>query len=146
TRTEYLSSLKSWAYDNTCNTLWMHGPAGTGKSSIARSFCQELAMDKNPGANFFFKRGDFSRESARGLFPTLAYQMAIHSKEFGNAVATVMQKDPSVVSKTLAAQFQKLIIEPWNIAMPSEDMVIVIDGLDECCSEGDQQEILHCIL
>ncbi|KAK7013055.1 hypothetical protein R3P38DRAFT_3207680 [Favolaschia claudopus] len=146
TRTKYLASLRSWSHKDTCNTLWMHGPAGTGKSSIARSFCQELATDGRLGANFFFKRGDPSRGSARGLFPTLAYQLAVQSAKFATAVATVIQKDPSVASKRLAIQFQRLIINPWNMAAPSDAVVIVIDGLDECQSEDDQQEILHCIL
>ncbi|KAK6991829.1 hypothetical protein R3P38DRAFT_3373515 [Favolaschia claudopus] len=144
TRTEYLASLQSWSRKDTCNTLWMHGPAGTGKSSIARSFCQELGS--RLGANFFFKRGDTSRESARGLFPTLAYQLAVYSAEFATAVANVIRKDPSLVNKTLATQFQRLIIEPWNAAAPSAPVVVVIDGLDECQSEDDQQEILRCLL
>ncbi|KAK7013071.1 hypothetical protein R3P38DRAFT_3581838 [Favolaschia claudopus] len=148
TRTKYLSLLQSWSCNkDTCNTLWMHGPAGTGKSSIARSFCEQVAADNHLGANFFFKRGDSLCGSARGLFPTLAYQLAVHSAEFATAVAPIIQKDPSIVNKTLAIQFQRLIIEPWNIATPSAaTTVIVIDALDECQGERDQQEILHCIL
>ncbi|KAK6991818.1 hypothetical protein R3P38DRAFT_3438065 [Favolaschia claudopus] len=148
TRAGYLSSLESWSCKNTSNILWMHGPAGTGKSSIARSFCEELTADDCLGANFFFKRGDPLRESAKGVFPTLAYQLAVHSAKFATAVATVLRKDSSVVSKTLATQFQRLMIEPWNdTAQPgATGTVIVIDGLDECQSEHDQQEILRCIL
>ncbi|KAK7013070.1 NACHT domain-containing protein [Favolaschia claudopus] len=96
TRTKYLSRLNWWSHKNTSNTLWMHGPAGTGKSSIARSFCEELTAGHRLGANFFFKRGDSFRESAKGLFPTLAYQLAVRSTEFATAVAIVIQNDPSV--------------------------------------------------
>ncbi|KAK7062425.1 hypothetical protein R3P38DRAFT_2835191 [Favolaschia claudopus] len=150
TRTGYLSSLHSWSRKNrdTSATLWMYGPAGTGKSSIARSFCQELTAKSRLGASFFFRRSDPLCGSAKGLFPTLAYQLAIHSAEFATAVAIVIRKDPSVVSKTLATQFQRLIVNPWNNTAPprATSTVVVIDGLDECQSEYAQQEILRCIL
>ncbi|KAJ7884798.1 hypothetical protein B0H14DRAFT_2339043, partial [Mycena olivaceomarginata] len=57
--------------------LWLHGPAGSGESAIAQSFCQNLEAGDRLGASFFFKRGHPSRGSATKLFSTIAYQLAL---------------------------------------------------------------------
>jgi hypothetical protein len=41
--------------------VWLHGPAGAGKSAIAQSLCQKLEEEGHLRASFFFKRGHPSR-------------------------------------------------------------------------------------
>ncbi|KAJ7910301.1 hypothetical protein B0H13DRAFT_1472512, partial [Mycena leptocephala] len=42
TRTSMLQELNAWSSQHNPETriLWLHGPAGAGKSAIAQSFCQ----------------------------------------------------------------------------------------------------------
>ncbi|KAK7012827.1 hypothetical protein R3P38DRAFT_3015199 [Favolaschia claudopus] len=143
TRSDYLSFLKSWSSEDT-RLLWMHGPAGTGKSAIAQSFCQQLAQNKHLGGSFFFRRGHAARADARKLFPTLAYHLACASPKLKVLICAAFRDD--ILSKTLEAQIERLIIEPCYDAQLTEPLVIVIDGLDECVnSQSAHAKILQCI-
>ncbi|KAF7348939.1 NACHT domain-containing protein [Mycena venus] len=124
--------------------LWLHGPAGSGKSAVAQSLCQKLEEEGRLGGSFFFKRGHPSRGSANKLFPTIAYQLSLH-REFGQFISQTLEKDPAVVNRSLSSQLHALIIEPCRKASLSQPMPIVIDGLDECDGHDIQQEILESI-
>ncbi|KAJ6499823.1 hypothetical protein DFH09DRAFT_1102896 [Mycena vulgaris] len=67
--------------------LWLHGPAGSGKSAIAQSFCQKLEEKGRLGASFFFKRGHSSRGHAKRLFATIAYQLALRLPDFNRHIS-----------------------------------------------------------
>ncbi|KAK7000654.1 hypothetical protein R3P38DRAFT_2651501 [Favolaschia claudopus] len=146
TRMEYLSALEDWSREEnpSCpRLLWMHGPAGTGKSAIAQSFCTD--HKSHLGGSFFFKRGHPSRGNAIRVFPTLAYHLAIASPELQIAITSTIREDPGVLSKSLAIQLQKLIVAPCqavNLAFP---LTIVIDGLDEGEIEESQQSLLAAL-
>ncbi|KAK7058096.1 hypothetical protein R3P38DRAFT_3547490 [Favolaschia claudopus] len=147
TRKKYISHLYGWS----CATegskpFWMSGPAGTGKSAIAQSFCKQLHGRGCLGGGFFFKRGHPSRENAHKLFPTLAYQLATICPEFRAALAPRVAKHPALVKKSLSIQLQTLILEPYRDAASNHPFVLVIDGLDECDGEALQQEIMVCVM
>ncbi|KAK6971951.1 NACHT domain-containing protein [Favolaschia claudopus] len=145
TRTEYLSFLETWSCEPGPGILWMYGPAGTGKSSIAQTFCTQLHGECRLGASFFFKRGHVSRENALKLVPTVAYHLAIAYPEFKIAITQVLGRDPSKLDQTLQMQFQSLIIDPYETANLGLPLVVVIDGLDECEREDFQQEIIRTL-
>ncbi|KAJ6603664.1 hypothetical protein B0H10DRAFT_643900 [Mycena sp. CBHHK59/15] len=145
TRTEMLQELQEWSSqtDTSSCVLWLHGPAGAGKSAIAQTLSQQLEADKRLGASFFFKRGDSTRGNARGLFPTISYQLATRLPEFKDAVSQEVEKDFSVVNKSLSIQLQNLVIEPFKITTYcSSPFIVIIDGLDECNGQKIQQELL----
>ncbi|KAK7043443.1 NACHT domain-containing protein [Favolaschia claudopus] len=147
TRKGYLDHLHAWS----CSTedskpLWMHGPAGTGKSAIAQSFCEQLHARGWLGGGFFFKRGHPSRSNALKLFPSLAYQLATVCSQFRAALAPRVANDPALVGKSLSIQLQTLILEPYHDAGSNHPFVMVIDGLDECDSEDLQQQIMCCAM
>ncbi|KAJ7678009.1 hypothetical protein DFH06DRAFT_564570 [Mycena polygramma] len=124
TRTEMLQDLYEWSFrtDFGSSILWLHGPAGAGKSTIAQSLCQMLEAEGRLGAAFFFKRGDAARSLGNKLFSTIAYQLARSHPEL--------------------KQVLKLIIEPCGLSSRTHSLVIVIDGLDECKGQHIQQQIL----
>ncbi|KAJ7118242.1 hypothetical protein C8R44DRAFT_190297, partial [Mycena epipterygia] len=127
------------------NILWLHGPAGAGKSAIAQSLCQKLEAESSVAASFFFKRGHASRGNANHLFSTIAYQLAVLLPKLKDYISQIVEKDPAIVDKSLSLQLQKLIVEPWQQMIPSSCAVIIIDGLDECDGQNVQQEILRSI-
>ncbi|KAK7000225.1 NACHT domain-containing protein [Favolaschia claudopus] len=148
TRLEILDHLTTWSQDTSdsaSHILWMHGPAGTGKSAIAQSLCEELQAQHSLGGSFFFKRGHPSRGNAAKLWPTIAYQLALISPSFKVAIALRLTSDPSVIDKSLPAQLQRLLIDPYDDADASNNrsLVIVIDGLDECEGDVRQEEIVR---
>ncbi|KAJ7678042.1 hypothetical protein DFH06DRAFT_1422506 [Mycena polygramma] len=141
TRTEMLEDLHEWSKFGS-SVLWLHGPAGAGKSAIAQSFCQQLAEEGHLGASFFFKRRDGSRGSGKRLFSTIAYQLALCLPDLKQIISQLVEDDPSILERALSTQLQKLIIEPCQHIVWSRPLVVVIDGLDECEDQIIQRELL----
>ncbi|KAK7016928.1 NACHT domain-containing protein [Favolaschia claudopus] len=104
-RTDILENLWRWVScpDLTRRILWLHGPAGAGKSAIALSFCQKLKLESRLGASFFFKRGHPSRGiGEQGLKP---------------AISRIVEDDPSIVDRNLFdQQYSTLSLPTRNIS------------------------------
>ncbi|KAJ7190572.1 hypothetical protein GGX14DRAFT_332049, partial [Mycena pura] len=146
TRTEMLKNFYDWSVtDSGCSILWLHGPAGAGKSAIAQSLCQRLQQDGGLGGSFFFKRGHPSRGNGNKLFPTIAYQLALCLPELKEAISRVVEDDSLVASRSLLIQLQRLILEPCRQNFHGRTLTVIIDGLDECEGYEIQQEILCSI-
>jgi hypothetical protein len=131
--------------------LWLHGPAGAGKSAIAQIIAErtdgcELA------ASFFFSRGNSSRNTIQRLWATVAFQIATSIPALRHIIGTSVVDNPSIIYKSADSQLQTLIIEPFrSYQTHNEDMppgspfLVVIDGLDECQTDRDQCLILNSI-
>ncbi|KAJ7728624.1 hypothetical protein B0H16DRAFT_240531 [Mycena metata] len=125
--------------------LWLHGPAGAGKSAVAQSVCQKLQDEGRLGGAFFFKRGHPSRGNAKKLFPTIAYQLAFLLPELKRHISHAIENDPAIVDRSLSTQLHGLILDPCRKAQLVDAVPIIIDGLDECDGENVQQAILRAI-
>ncbi|KAF9441929.1 hypothetical protein P691DRAFT_850195 [Macrolepiota fuliginosa MF-IS2] len=142
TRHKFIDKIIRWCFGTSRHTepmLWMHGPAGVGKSAIAQTCSERLAERGKLGAALFFSRsvGPNKRDDPRCLFPSLAYQIATKSKPFGDILDKRIRDDPTLVKKSMREQFQELLVKPLSrlrsgAAGVVEGLVIVIDGLDEC--------------
>ncbi|KAH7217104.1 hypothetical protein BKA60DRAFT_596745 [Fusarium oxysporum] len=136
TRVQLLAEIDEWVTSSESKTIfWLNGMAGTGKSTISRTIAQRQLERDCLGANFFFKRGEASRGNMSKLIPTLARQLAIHIPGMISLIKNAIDADPSLPTKTLAEQFEKLFKEPLRkLAASSSDptsLVIIIDALDE---------------
>jgi len=86
--------------------------AETGKSTISRTVAQSFADRGLLGASFFFKRGERDRGNAALLFTTIAAQLVAKEPDLAPHVRAAIEDDPSVTSKALSEQFDKLVLEP----------------------------------
>ncbi|TFK38260.1 hypothetical protein BDQ12DRAFT_631559, partial [Crucibulum laeve] len=150
TRTMVLDAIMKWIRNKDRNTkiLWLNGPAGAGKSAIAQTICEMSAESGHLGASFFFSRTDPTRNNPTNLFPTIAYQLAMYSLNFKSHLETIIELDPSVITKAMDIQLQQLILlpfQPLNDVESTPSRVVVIDGLDECIDEKRQVRILQLI-
>ncbi|KAJ6456876.1 hypothetical protein C8R45DRAFT_1184956, partial [Mycena sanguinolenta] len=147
TRTEMLQDLRDWALDRETRhkILWLHGPAGAGKSAIMQTLSRQLGDAGRLGASFFFKRGDPARGNGNALFATIAYQLAINVPWLRAKIFQIVENDPSVLQRTIKTQMIKLISEPCRSQKGGGHVTILVDGLDECERHDVQQEILHAI-
>ncbi|KAJ7021822.1 hypothetical protein C8F04DRAFT_259065 [Mycena alexandri] len=148
TRQEILQDLWNWSSetDPSSSVLWLHGPAGSGKSAIAQSLCQKLEQNGRLGGCFFFKRGNSARGNAKRLFPTIAYQLALlKDSHLKDVVCQKVEDNPSILDRSLSSQLQELIVEPCRQSLRGRTLVIVIDGLDECDGHEVQQEVLRAL-
>ncbi|KAJ7861009.1 hypothetical protein B0H14DRAFT_3863611 [Mycena olivaceomarginata] len=145
TRTEMLEDLYDWALDEDAEKkiLWLHGPAGAGKSAIMQTLARQLQDAGRLGGAFFFKRGDPTGGNGKALFATIAYQLALSVPWLRTQISHIVEKDPSIVERTIETQMIKLISEPCRSHADEDHVTILVDGLDECERHDVQQEILR---
>jgi len=128
-----------WARDpHKPRLYWMNGMAGTGKTTIAYSFCEQLQEKGLLGANFFCSRSLAECSDVRNIIPTTARQLARSSPQFASALVEVLGSNPQLPS--LGNQLKRLLSEPFRrISEPVTDtLIVVIDALDEC-SNGSSE-------
>ncbi|KAF9002335.1 hypothetical protein BDQ17DRAFT_1306497 [Cyathus striatus] len=114
TRTQLLGDINEWIKiaDKETGIMFLHGPAGAGKSCIARSVCHDASSKGLLGASFFFRRGTSDRNNADKLFTTIAYQLAMANKDLGQHILKEVESNPQIVHMSLEEQFRRLIFEP----------------------------------
>jgi len=91
------------------------------------------------GASFFFSRNDDKRKTAKTFFPTIAYQLAHHDKDFADKINEALLRNPHIVTQLPIKQSSTLIMEPLRhaFAVVGNPILIVVDALDECERDGD---------
>ncbi|KAI1470150.1 WD40 repeat-like protein [Daldinia caldariorum] len=150
TQLKILSHVQEWVESPTSKPiLWLHGMAGTGKSTISQtvataldkktSFANDSQLSDNIylGGTFFFKQDDTSRNHASVLFTTLAHQLA--HKRFGleKEIARAINENasPNIGVKSVKVQWEELILKPLKTiqeSLPRTRLVLILDALDEC--------------
>ncbi|KAG8688306.1 hypothetical protein FRC11_005663 [Ceratobasidium sp. 423] len=149
TRREVLAQLQSWVCaPGTGNLFWLNGMAGTGKTTIAYSFCVDLESDQKLAASFFCSRLLPECRDVNLIIPSIANQLARVSKPFQYALFRVLEKDPDVHARLPRVQFNALIASPLvevQATLP-ENLVVVIDALDECIDKESTGQILDILL
>ena len=152
TRTAVLKDILSWAEDDISETqvLWLHGPAGAGKTAIGHSVA-EISQERNQfAAGFFFSRTAAGRNHEKCLIATIVYQLLQSIPEARSFIEAAATKDPLIFMQSLSSQIRHLIVEPLKYMLagphnPSFPRLIVIDGLDECSPQESQTNILTAI-
>ena len=126
----------------------MWGPAGVGKSAIAKSCAEKTAEEGRLGASFFFSRTQHVDDPLR-FFTTIAHQLTMEIDEYRKASDLKIQHNPTLPSKGLDVQFRELIIKPFlelakrNVDV--QDKTVIIDGLDECNGDPAQSKIMELV-
>ncbi|EAU83616.1 NWD2 [Coprinopsis cinerea okayama7 len=137
TRVRILEILKGWVSqpreEREKSLFWLYAPVAMGKSTIAQTLAEECEVMDNLGASFFFSRLDARRNRAERFVASLALQLALSIRQLKPHIEAAVINNPTILSKSLPVQLQKLVIEPFQkIPRPEEDKTVVIDGLDEC--------------
>lgn len=163
TRTDILHNVMEWAKDGSELLYWLSGMAGTGKSTISRTIAKQLQERNKLAASFFFSRNAGELGHSRRLITTLAAQMARNPNMLGlgKHMAKVIEENPDITSRSLADQWNFLVLKPLGIlnkhvegdnssspATSPRIMVMVLDALDECDSDtgrGKDEELSNII-
>lgn len=140
TRVDLLNELLSWASNPASpSVLWIHGPAGTGKSTIACSFCERLVDISSSesscmlAASFFISRSIQQLRDAREIVHLLTYGLALSDPDVRTQVLQVLREPLDIIHGTLKTQVQQLLSNPLSTAgLHLKPLVLVIDALDEC--------------
>jgi hypothetical protein len=118
TRTKILENIDQWVNGAGHPVCWLHGPAGTGKSTIAHTVAERCEESGQLAGTFFFSRKKGDREDISKLVPTLAYQIAESIPSLQARKKQVLQANRTLLSQTIQRQFIKLIAEPLMTSEP----------------------------
>ena len=177
TRVAIQDEMIGWAcqptdkYDDSERLMWLHGPAGSGKTAIMGSISQTCHTLGTLAANYYFSIAygtAYSRTKAP-FIATLTYQLIQHKclQSLRIRILAAIEHNPAIFEQRLDTQLEQLLLQPLReeLSQPPPDLhlwpkVILIDGLDEVAcspttrstsgskgmSDGDEQvEILHIL-
>lgn len=149
TRADILNFIVNWVSDptHTQNILWLHGLAGSGKSTIATTIANRLRECSQLGAFLFFDRDVAERSDPALVIRTLAYQLGSFHRPIGELVSAAIENTPTILLSPIQFQFERLLVTPLdNISPPATPhIVFVLDALDEC-STAEGREALVDVL
>ena len=144
TRKAVLWEIERWlAGDVGRRIFWLNGLAGTGKSTIAKTFAEITFAGGDLGATFFCSRDFEDRSNLRMIFPTLAFQLAYRYPRFRVELIKDLKANPHPGRESLCAQMERLIVRPLKAAKIRT--LIIIDALDECRDEQPSSAILSIL-
>ncbi|KAH9942673.1 hypothetical protein B0H21DRAFT_710244 [Amylocystis lapponica] len=129
--------------------VWMHGPAGSGKSTISTTIAQYFQSLHHLGAFIFFNRLERTQNSVAAVIRTVAYQLAECDSSFHSALIRVLEQDQSIVRSSLQEQVSELLIKPLASSAKQSlhgPIIIVIDALDEFGDIHQQRQLLDALV
>ena len=158
TRKRILQRIFNWAEsDSAERILWLSGSPGAGKSAIAQTIAERCKQNVAEcceqkvrlAATFFFFHNSSERNTSARLVATLAYEIILFvpgAKEF---ITKAIMDDPAIFKKDINSQLLHLITRPLALAARGrnlmQQLLIIIDGLDECTDETEQLDVLSAI-
>jgi hypothetical protein len=144
TRVDLLAELDAWALSpDGAPLFWLNGLAGTGKSTVARTFCERVTERKDPSlriVSFFVSRHSTERRKAMNILHTLVYQLALQDDDIRSCVTRVLAQEPDLLSRSLDQQVTKLLDDAVKHVRGPRFFVLVLDALDECKIDSQGRE------
>ena len=153
TRAAILDKIVKWVNDPSSPPIfWLHGLAGTGKSTIARTIGIRSKEEGHITASFFFSSvGTAGLRDSAYVFPTLAHQLAASDKDLHRIIGDAVTGSSDIDRKNVLHQFQTLIAAPldaWHAESKNvAPILIILDAVDECHGVADShpQQIIACL-
>ncbi|RXW23976.1 hypothetical protein EST38_g1899 [Candolleomyces aberdarensis] len=136
-RVSLLAMLLMWATDPVSPHLfWLSGLAGTGKTTVSKTFCSQLRNRRLLGASFFCTLQESDKRDVYLIIPTLARILAEERPRFGEALEEILESDIACRNPTemdLKEQYLKLILQPAEQTLAADELLVLsVDALDEC--------------
>ena len=134
TRVQVVQNIDNWSRSPGDRHLTLlDGPAGFGKSAIARTLAEQWDRFERLAGTFFFFRNSGDQSKVVRLVSTLAYDLIRYIPETTRSIENALIEDARLLNRPIEHQFQKLIVDPVA-ALPKQShrRMIIIDALDEC--------------
>ena len=152
TRQFILHQVMSWVADPQeksdsprCNTYWLYGSPGIGKTSLAHSICASIHDREQLAGAFFCRRDDPNLSKPRNILPTLINKLAGIFPPFRTIVANRLRNDPNLSPESMkGALFYDFIRDLPR--QPTRALVFVIDALDECGDDQSRPVLLKVLI
>src|ERR1700761_5709933 len=114
TRTRVLNQIRSWVRCDGPSTLWLYGPAGAGKSTIAYTVAEQCDQQspRNLAFSYFFSRRNINRNDLTKFVPTFAHQLVSMIPSLDQPMKKAIYSNPSIFFRRLEDQVRVLIAKP----------------------------------
>jgi hypothetical protein len=140
TRMSVLSEMISWVKEpkSTFSIYWLAGLAGTGKSTIAKTFCERIAgHDGFVLLTFFASKSSAERRNPFRMLHTFVHQLATVDQVFcEHLLKALRESGGQIITRPLAEQVERLLKTPLatcaEILSGRRSLILVVDALDEC--------------
>jgi len=158
TRVAVINKIMDWVKtssiirDTDAFMLWLYGPAGAGKTAIARRVAELCEAQGLLLASFLFFRSDPKRNTIKPLVANIAYCIARVIPGTHELIKFAIEADPLIFTYSVEVQLKKLVLEPlqlladqcyfFSVKFPR---LVVIDGLDECLDKGAQTNLIQLL-
>jgi hypothetical protein len=152
TRVDVLKFITGWlaapSKNQAQNVLWLHGIAGSGKSTVATTVAKHFRELRRLGAFLFFDRKAGSDPSR--VIPTLAYRLGSYDPRIGAAISGAISGNSEILTGSLSEQFSELLLGPLlsleAILCTEGPIVVVMDALDECGTSQTRKVLLNILV
>lgn len=124
------------------NILWVHGPAGSGKSTVAKTVVRSFEKLGRRGAYLLFQRNQSSPDT---VVRTLTYQLASFHAEIATSICEGLERAGNV-NMGISEDVELLLEALKGIVAAPGPVVIVLDGLDECGDRTTRRQLLTAIV
>ncbi|KAG6872709.1 hypothetical protein C0993_001985, partial [Termitomyces sp. T159_Od127] len=133
---EILKQIEDWIYDcsevSSKNLLWLVGPPGCGKSTIAASIADKCKSRRILGAQFFINRNNHNTTNPNCYFPTVARELSRRSDSSERHLYDALKGQMhSVDTPEEAANLFVDLVGKVASSDPTIPVVVLFDGLDE---------------
>src|SRR6267154_1364783 len=151
TREEIIEEITAWinnTEDDAPRVFWLHGNAGTGKSSIAHTIAYYFRELGRLGSCYCFDRTQAAQRRDQKVFTTIARDLSDRDEQMRSALANVVHHDLSLATTPdIMQQWKEFIMKPASKL--SDGMVgpilIVIEALDESGEEDTRKHLLRIL-
>jgi hypothetical protein len=150
TRVDVLNFISAWVAhpSKDQNILWLHGLAGSGKSTLSTTAANLFRQTNRLGAFVFFNRNVAEQNKPGLVVQTLAYLLALYDHRIGDAISAVVKENPTIADDNIYFQFKKLLLEPLSSLVDLQfegPVVVVLDALDECGNPEERKPLLKVL-
>ena len=151
TREELLKEIVDWIDEvekDTSRIFWLHGPAGTGKSSIAHTIAHRFQQLERLGSCFCFDRSRMADRRHEKVFSTIAQDLANRDTSLRRQLTTVVHGNAALKNTTdILQQWEELIVNPARALALAimGPIVIIVDALDESGDTASRRVLLQIL-
>ena len=151
TRGEILDEITAWINntdDTTPRVFWLHGSAGTGKSSISHTIADRFDKLGRLGSCFCFDRNKMAEQRHEKIFTTIARDLADRDDQIRRLLAGAIHGHTSLKNTTdILQQWKEMILKPSQKLSDgmTGPIVIVIDALDESGEPVSRRNLLRIL-
>jgi hypothetical protein len=149
TRKTIIAEIITWftrpASDDAERFFWLHGVAGSGKSTIAQSISAQLLAQRRC-VSFFF---DASAQTASGLkhfYSTISRDIARLNKDWEASLVKAIRNSPKAPEElSIESQLETLLLQPAREVDNIGPILLIIDALDESGSQDQRSTLLKTL-